>query len=240
MPSPKISIIIPVFNRGRELAKCLASIKKQTVISPPARGGDLGGVGVEIIIVDDGSRQPVGDVPGARVIRQENKGAPAARNRGFKESSGAYVLFCDADVVMEPDMLAKMSQALDENPGVSYAYSSFKFGWKKFRLWEFDADKLRQMPYIHTTSLMRREHFPGFSAKGGPAFGWDTSLKRLQDWDLWLTMLEQGHVGKWIDETLFLAKSGGTMSRWLPSFLAGRDKAYQRAVSQVKRKHHLA
>ncbi|MBI1961584.1 MAG: glycosyltransferase family 2 protein [Parcubacteria group bacterium] len=213
----RVSVIIPVFNHGQELAQCLVSIKNQAFQN------------FEIIIIDDGSDEPIGDVAGARVIRQENKGAPAARNRGFKESSGQYVLFCDADVVMRTDMLAKMSAVLDENPGVSYAYSSFKFGFKKFKLWEFDADKLREMPYIHTTSLMRREHFPGF----------DESLKRLQDWDLWLTMLEQGHVGKWIDETLFSVKSGGTMSRWRPSFFVGRDKAYQDAVLQVKRKHHL-
>ncbi len=238
MLNPKISIIIPVYNHGQALVQCLESIRNQTTFSPPARGGDTEGVGVrgliEVIIVDDGSREPVGDVTDARVIRQENKGAPAARNRGFKESSGAYVLFCDADVVMEPDMLAKMSQALDENPGVSYAYSSFKFGWKKFRLWEFDAKRLRQMPYIHTTSLMRREHFPEF----------DESLQRLQDWDLWLTMLEQGHIGKWIPEALFTVKSGGTMSSWLPSFLTklpfgSTNKAYQRAVAEMKHKHGL-
>ncbi|MBI2050687.1 MAG: glycosyltransferase family 2 protein [Parcubacteria group bacterium] len=222
MNSPIISIIIPVYNHAKELAQCLQSIKNQTFQN------------FEIIIVDDGSREPVSDVASIRVIRQENRGAPSARNRGFKESTGQYILFCDADVVMRPGMLSKMSKVLDENPGVSYAYSSFKFGWKKFRLWEFSADKLREMPYIHTTSLMRREHFPGF----------DESLKRLQDWDLWLTMLEQGHVGKWIDEALFTVKPGGTMSAWMPSFLTklgvGRKvKQYQAAISRIKQKHSL-
>ncbi|MBI1961282.1 MAG: hypothetical protein HYS45_01105 [Parcubacteria group bacterium] len=120
-----------------------------------------------------------------------------------------------------------MSKVLDENPGASYAYSSFKFGWKTFKLWEFDADRLRQMPFIHTTSLMRREHFPGF----------DESLKRLQDWDLWLTMLEKGYNGIWIQEVLFNVKTGGTMSSWLPSFLAKRNKEYQASVEVVRKKH---
>jgi len=229
MLNPEISIIIPVYNHAKELAECLESIKNQAITSPSFTKEGVGG-GYEIIIVDDGSDGPIGAIEGARVIRQENQGAPAARNRGFKESSGTYVIFCDADIVMKPDMLANMSKVLDENPGVSYAYSSFKFGWKKFKLWEFSANKLREMPYIHTTSLIRREHFPGF----------DESLKRLQDWDLWLSMLEERHYGKWIDDMLFSVKSGGTMSSWLPSFLAGRDKAYQDAVSQVKRKHGLA
>ncbi|MDZ4221651.1 MAG: glycosyltransferase family A protein [Patescibacteria group bacterium] len=217
MSAPDISIIIPVYNNAKELAECLASIHRQTL--KPS----------EVIIVDDGSGEPIGKIEGSCVIRQENRGAPAARNRGFKESRGEYVIFCDADVVMRPNMLATMSKVLDENPDVSYAYSSFKFGWKKFKLWEFSADKLRQMPYIHTTSLMRRKHFPGF----------DESLKRLQDWDLWLKMLAEGHSGTWINEVLFTVTSGGTISRWLPSFLAGRNTAYRHAVLQVKRKHHL-
>ncbi|MDP3995084.1 MAG: glycosyltransferase family A protein, partial [bacterium] len=161
MSNPKISIIIPAYNRPKELAECLSSIRNQTINSPSFAKEGVGG-GYEIIIVDDGSDEPIGAIDGARVIRQENQGAPAARNRGFAESTGRYVIFCDADVVMKPDMLANMSKVLDENPGVSYAYSSFKFGWKKFKLWEFSAEKLKEMPYIHTTSLMRREHFPGF------------------------------------------------------------------------------
>lgn len=235
MSNPKISIIIPVYNRAQELAECLWSIKNQTLVSPPSAREGLGeGPGdVEVIVVDDGSDEPLGDV-GFKVIRQENKGAPSARNRGFRESRGQYVIFCDADVVMKPDMLEKMSKVLDENPDVSYVYASFKFGWKKFRLWEFDAERLRQMPCIHTTSLMRREHFPGF----------DESLKRLQDWDVWLTMLEQGHAGQWIPGALFTVKSGGSMSSWAPSFLTklpfgSKNKAYQEAVWHVKKKHHL-
>ncbi|MEK7189285.1 MAG: glycosyltransferase family A protein, partial [Patescibacteria group bacterium] len=161
MPEPKISIIIPVYNRAKELAECLESIRKN---SPSFVKEGVGG-GFEIIVVDDGSVEPIkippplmrrgsgGGFADARVIRQSNQGAPSARNRGFKESSGEYVLFCDADVAMKPHMLARMSQALDENPGASYVYSSFTFGWKKFKLWEFSADKLREMPYIHTTSL---------------------------------------------------------------------------------------
>ncbi|MAG28664.1 hypothetical protein CL632_00760 [bacterium] len=223
MSIPKISIIIPVYNHTKELVKCLESIKNQTSKD------------YEVIVVDDGSDELIQKLERVDLlIRQENKGAPSARNRGFKESIGRYVIFCDADVVMKPDMLAKMSKTLDENPDVSYVYSSFKFGWKKFKLWEFDADKLKEMPYIHTTSLIRREHFTGF----------DESLKRLQDWDLWLSMLEKGNVGKWINEMLFTVKTGGTMSSWVPSFLikfrfSDKSKSYQKAILTIKKKHIL-
>ncbi len=223
---PKISIIIPVYNHAKKLVQCLESIKNQTFSD------------YEVIIVNDGStdiqhdeleRVVSGQLAVDSCIYQNNAGAPKARNRGFDESKGQYVIFCDADVVMKPDMLAKMNNVLDENPDTSYVYSSFKFGWKKFKLWEFDADKLREMPYIHTTSLMRREHFTGF----------DPNIKRLQDWDLWLTMLEKGDAGKWVDRILFTVKAGGSMSFWLPSFLAKKNAEYKKAVAVVKTKHKL-
>jgi len=228
MQSPKISIIIPVYNQHKKLLECLKSIKAQTFQD------------FEVIIVNDGSTDASHEalcqkaraiIPSAKCFYQENQGAPTARNNGFAQSTGQYILFCDADIVMKPDMLSKMSKTVDENSESSYAYSSFKFGWKRFKLWEFDADKLRQMPYIHTTSLIRREHFPGF----------DPNLKRLQDWDLWLSMLEQGHVGQWIPEVLFTVKTGGTMSSWLPSFLTkwqffAKNTKYQSALKIIQSK----
>lgn len=233
-----VSIIIPLYNNSKQLVACLNSIKKQTFQD------------FEIIIVNDGSTDITheqliemvnGQMSHVKCLYQPNQGAPIARNNGFKQSTGQYVLFCDADLVMKPDMLEKMVKVLDANPNISYVYSSFKFGWKKFRLWEFNAEKLKQMPYIHTTSLIRRECLSGFSAQGGP---WDPNLKRLQDWDLWLTMLERDHVGKWIPEVLFMVKAGGTMSSWLPSFFTKipfgvKQKAYQQVIFEVKQKHRF-
>ncbi|NQU83244.1 MAG: glycosyltransferase family 2 protein, partial [Parcubacteria group bacterium] len=171
-----------------------------------------------------------------KLIHQENKGANSARNRGFEESRGEFLLFCDADVMMEPSMLFKMIEALKSNPQVAYVYSSFKFGWKKFKLWPFDANRLRKMPYIHTTSLIRREVFPKF----------DEQIKRLQDWDLYLTMLKRGDVGLWIPEVLFSIKTRKNgMSKWLPSFLykipwLKTVKEYKRAEKIIKEKHNLS
>ncbi len=228
-----ISIIIPTYNHRQALEKCLASIVAQTFRD------------FEVIIVDDGSVDGTADavrnfqfpISNFQFFRQENRGAPAARNTGLQKATGEYVLFCDADVVMRPDMLQKMYDALQKNPEASYAYSSFKFGWKKFTLWPFDGEKLEQMPYIHSTSLIRRAHFP--------KAGWDESLKRLQDWDLFLTMLEEGHTGVWIPDILFtIAVRRGGYSHWLPSFLykfpfLPSVKKYKTAEAIVRKKHHL-
>lgn len=227
-----ISIIIPVYNQAKKLAKCLDSILAQTHQD------------YEVIVVNDGSQENIGTVIDKfkplfngklQYLMQNNQGAPSARNNGAKEAQGNYLLFCDADVVMKPQMLKTLVKTLKNNEQASYAYSSFKFGPKTFKLWPFDADKLKQMPYITTTSLMRTKDFPGF----------DESLKKFQDWDLWLTMLAQGHTGVWIDEVLFAIAGGGTMSSWLPSRAyklmpwLKNVKKYKGAMAIIKKKHGL-
>ncbi len=226
----KISIIIPAYNAAPTIQHCLKSIFNQTFQD------------FEIIVVNDGSTDNTGNIlknyaGRIKIISQANQGAAQARNRGEREAAAPFVIFCDADITMKPKMLGTMYQALQNNPEKSYAYSAFKFGWKKFRLWPFEAAKLKQMPFIHTTSLIRREHFPGF----------DPGLKRFQDWDLYLTMLEQNHTGVFIPEILFTVKPGGTMSSWLPKFIykinfSRRIKKlddYKTAEAIIKNKHHL-
>lgn len=200
---PKISVIIPVYNHGDELAACLRSLERQTVKD------------FETIIVDDGSMTPVLDSrlrgnDRATLIRfDQNRGAPAARNAGFGASTGEYVIFLDADAELVPEALARMSEALDRHPEIDFAYPSFKFGFKTFKSQPFDVAVLKQGNYIHTSALIRRSAFPGF----------DESLRKFQDWDLFLTMAEQGKRGFFIDEILFSLKPRKTgMSQWLPSF----------------------
>ena len=230
-----ISIIIPIYNQGHKLELCLKSIVDQTYDN------------YEIILVNDRSTQRLRShvLPYKKELgvymeilnNQTRHGAPYSRNKGFKKSKGEFVIFCDADVAMAPDCLEQMHNALKAHPEASYAYSSFRFGHKKFSSFDFNADRLKLMPYIHSTSLIRREHFP--------KAGWDESLRRMQDWDLWLQMLSEGHNGVRIDKVLFSVESGGTMSQWLPKlsyrllpFLPA-VRAYKDAVRVIKEKHGL-
>ncbi len=230
-----ISIIIPVYNQAKLLERCLASIKRQIYNN------------YEIIVIDDGStdgidltRQKYTAIFGHKLIyfNHEHKGANPARNHGARRAQGEYLIFCDADVEMKPDMLELMLNALKNDPQASFTYSSFKWGgWKTFVCGTYKKERLKQMPYINTTSLIRKEHFPGF----------DEKIKKFQDWDLWLTMLNQGHGGIWINQILFKVNTGGsqTMSSWLPSFayklLPGlpQVKKYNQAVKIIKQKHNL-
>lgn len=227
-----ISIIIPVWNQADKINKCLDSLKLQTYKD------------FEIIIVNDGSQDNIHEVLNIYkkefkkflVINQVNSGPNYARNRGLREAVGDYLIFSDADLVFRVDALEVMLNTLNRSPEASYVYPSHRFGKKLFRLWEFDEEKLKKMPYIHTTALVRKEQFPGF----------DENIKRLQDWDVWLTMLKNGHKGKWIPEVLFeIIDTNATMSSWLPSFaykffpFLPKVKKYKNAVEIIKKKHSL-
>jgi len=233
-----ISVIIPVYNQGDKLKQALQSLENQTC-------QDL-----ELIIINDGSTDDTQKIiedyippmkeKGMRIrvfIHKTNKGAPAARNQGYRAASGEYLFFCDADAILKPHALEKMLNTLEQAPDASYVYPSFKWGGKVFRVGPFDKEKLKQGPYIHTMGLIRKEDFP--------ESGWDEDITKLQDWDLWLTMLEQEKIGYWIDEILFTIQPGGTMSSWVPSFaykllpFLPSVKKYNQAVEKIKQKHNL-
>jgi glycosyltransferase involved in cell wall biosynthesis len=250
--SQLVSIIIPVYNHAHTLARCLASIEQQTYRP------------LEVIVVNDGSTDNFDEViktviPAKAGIQsstlrnldsrfrgndidynhftQPHSGAPAARNFGFSQSTGDYVIFWDADTVARPEMLEKMMTILQNNPSASYAYSGYKFGWKIIKPAAFNAERLKQSNYIDGTSLLRRADFGGF----------DESLKRFQDWDLWLTLLEKNKTGLCVPEILYtkIVKGRRGISAWLPRFIyklpwkikSVRDFEAARVV--IGAKHHL-
>ena len=95
--SPKISVIIPVYNACPWLEKCLRHVCGQSLSE------------IEIIAVDDGSTDSsaelLADFQAAdarvRLYRQEHLGVSAARNRGLRQAQGRTVLFLDADDYLE-------------------------------------------------------------------------------------------------------------------------------------------
>jgi hypothetical protein len=113
-----ISVVIPVFNAERTIERTLMSIVGQT--SRPT----------EIIVVDDGSTDDTAAVVRGfnaariRLIRQENAGVSAARNRGWGEACCEIVAFCDADDVWTPTFLETIRRLLQSYPlAVAYATS---------------------------------------------------------------------------------------------------------------------
>jgi glycosyltransferase involved in cell wall biosynthesis len=232
-----VSVIIPVYNQGKKLIETLESLLKQSYQD------------FEIIIVNDASSDGVENrfeefienhEIKQRVLflnNQKNLGAPASRNKGYGKSQGNYLLFCDADAVLKTQALETMTLALDNNSDIDFVYSSFKWGRKLFKLEEFSIERLQEKPFIHTMSMLRREAMP----EGA----WDESLKKLQDWDFFLSVAESGKKGMFIDKVLFTVKPGGTISSWVPGFFyklfpfLAVVKKYKRAMEIVRKKHNL-
>ncbi len=208
-----LSIIIPVYNNYDNFRETLKSLSKQTIIEKN---------NVEVLVIDDGSTESQKMwmfeklKNKLRFFTIEHGGAPVARNFGYKICKGDFVFFLDSDVVfLDNQALEIMLNKLRENPNKGYVYSGFKFGFKTFNSFEFDADKLRQDNYISTMSLVRREALEEIK-NNGP---WDETLTKFQDWDLWLSLLNKNIDGLRINKILWQAKPKGTMSAWLPSFV---------------------
>jgi glycosyltransferase involved in cell wall biosynthesis len=151
------------------------------------------------------------------------RGANWARNRGFKLVQTPFVLFSDDDIEWCPSALHCLKAALDAHPRASYSYGSYiipKVGARSNV--RFDPTHLRRMNYISTMSLVRTADFPGF----------DESIKRLQDWDLWLTMLEKGKTGVHCGSYIFQTCDRRGITN-------GGQVSWDQANQTVRRKHGL-
>ena len=98
--NPLVSIIIPTFNRGYILPRAIKSALSQTYQN------------IELIIIDDGSTDNTEEIvkdfsdPRIQYIRySENKGRPAARNKGIKKSKGDFFAFLDSDDEYPPEKI---------------------------------------------------------------------------------------------------------------------------------------
>lgn len=104
MPTPTVSVVVPVYRVEKYLDKCVSSICAQTFAD------------FELILVDDGSPDNCPALCDAwaqkdsriRVIHQKNGGLSAARNAGIEAALGQYLLFVDSDDYIEPDMLRQL------------------------------------------------------------------------------------------------------------------------------------
>lgn len=230
-----IGIVIPVYNHEDVLRGTLEAIFSGT------RKPD------QVIVIDDGSEKPLSEdlnqaYPEVKFVRQDNQGSNAARNNGLKLLDTDYVMCLDADARLEEGALEALKNALDDNPEKSFSYGSFYFGPKFFRVRPYSFEALKKNSYIHTSALVRRHDHPGF----------DESIKRFQDWDLWLTMGEQGKFGVFVDMlTMRVVIDGDSRigSYWLPSFVyklpwsilpkPKRIKDYINARDIIVKKHNL-
>lgn len=115
---PKVSIIIPTYNRALLLKKAIESVLKQTFKD------------YEIIVVDDGSTDNTREIvhsyslPKIKYIYQENKGRSNARNKALKIAKGQYIAYLDSDDMFLPDKLERQISILEVERDVGMVYTS--------------------------------------------------------------------------------------------------------------------
>jgi len=121
LPTPKVSIIIPVYGVEKYIAAAVQSALDQTYQD------------FELIIVNNNTPDRSIEIcqefddPRIQIIHQENRGPAGSRNTGIRHAQGAYITFLDGDDLWEPEKLAKHVAHLDRSPavGISYCYSEF-------------------------------------------------------------------------------------------------------------------
>lgn len=108
---PLVSIIVPVYNAGRTIEKCIDSVLNQQYKN------------FELILLDDGSTDASGRIcdayaekdPRIQVLHKENSGVSDTRNQGIAMAKGEYLQFLDSDDWITPDATELLVRAAEEN-----------------------------------------------------------------------------------------------------------------------------
>ncbi|MCP2264684.1 glycosyltransferase family 2 protein [Promicromonospora thailandica] len=180
--APRVSVVLPTYNREAVLPTAIATVLDQTV---PVH---------ELLVVDDGSTDGTAAVvdriaghdPRVRYLHQPNSGASAARNRGIAEASGDVIAFQDSDDLwrltfletllphLGPDRLVFGSHVLHSRDGSSHVVPRGMV-----------TDPVRVLRRRNIASTQTIVADAGLLAR----IGFDTALRRFQDWDLCLAVL---------------------------------------------------
>lgn len=216
-----ISFIIPVYKKPVSVFRqCLASLFDKSVPK-----------NVEIICVFDGSdpelERVAEEFSRVQVLIIEHGGAPRARNSGMDIAKGKYLWFLDADCYLKPGHVARMMEEFKAVKDADFVYSGYEGteGAGEFSSESFDAYSLTCGNYISSMAPIAREKAPR----------WDETLEAAQDWDYWLTAVENGCKGIYVEGSGFIAdtpNSGISSIKWNAE---NRDKT----IYTVRHKHGI-
>ena len=142
--NPLISIIVPVYNQEKYLARCLDSILNQTYKN------------LEVICIDDKSTDSTADIinqykiKDSRVVYYRNigKGVSAARNFGIEKAKGKYIGFVDSDDFIQPQMYEFMMKAIAENDCEMVACGYERVDEENYRHFEYRARECKTSEFV--------------------------------------------------------------------------------------------
>ena len=190
----RVSFVMPCHNYGQWVGEAIHSVRNQTRAN------------IECIVIDDGSTdnsyekalEAAGDDPRIRVIKQENQGVAATRNRGAMLAKGPFLSFLDADDRLRPEFVERLLPELQADRSLGISYGKLAIMDKdgnttgQARDWpeDYSADKqLQKQNRIPACCLMRKEIFlrtGGFRQHTAPT----------EDAELWARFALIGYRGK--------------------------------------------
>ena len=228
--NPKVSVIIPTYNRGWILKEAIDSVLAQDFTD------------FELVVVDDGSTDDTKKIlddykSDLIVIRQSNKGVSAARNRGIGAASGGLIAFLDSDDLWLPRKLATQVAFFDANPAAVINQTEEiwirngvrvnpKIRHHKFAGMIFERS-LALCLVSPSAVMMKRSLFDEVGL-------FDEDLPACEDYDLWLRISWRYPV--YLIETPLIIKRGGhadqlSKAHSLDKF---RIKALQKVIENGK------
>jgi peptidoglycan/xylan/chitin deacetylase (PgdA/CDA1 family) len=198
-PAPNdIAVVVPCYNLGAFLPETLASVLEQT---RPAG---------EVVVADDGSDDPgtlevlarVSELTAGRgrVERIPHSGVALARDHGCRTTRAPYLLWLDADDLLDRTFLEQTAGRLDADPALDFVATGTELFGEASGAWvpPEPRDLLRHLAdgSYSITTLFRRRLWDEIG-------GCDPELPAAEDWDFWLRALERGRPGTVVPQPLF-------------------------------------
>jgi glycosyltransferase involved in cell wall biosynthesis len=189
-----VSVVVPAFNAARDIGEALGSIFRQTFSD------------FEVIVVDDGSPDALEMDRSIAPFRdrihyirhQVNRGAAAARNTGLRAARGSIVAFLDADDLWAPDFLRRQVWYLDAHRDCALVYCDARISGESPLAGRRFMETAPSDGEVTLRSLITQEcniplstvvmHRQPIDAVGC----FDESIRRGQDYDLWLRLAAAG------------------------------------------------
>ena len=230
---PRVSVIIPTFNRAGLVSGAIKSVQSQSL--PPD----------EIIVIDDGSTDETSaiigqDFPTVKYFRRRNKGISSARNAGIRMAKGDWIAFLDSDDEWLPKKLAQQMNALSENPGMKISYTN--------EIWVRHGRRVNQKKrhtkfggHIYQRCLPLCIISPSSVVIHKSIFDevglFDESLPVCEDYDLWLRICSKFPV-LYLQEYL-IVKYGGHEDQLSRKYW-GMDRFRIRSLEKILSASHLS
>lgn len=188
----EISIVIPAYNAQDTIADCIEAVLAQSATDP-----------LEIIVVDDGSTDRTIEIvtdfsPRVKLVRQEHKGAAAARNTGIEAASGGIILFTDADCKPAPTWAATLASVIRAN--ADGAKGTYRTNQRSLTARFVQAEY--ESKYRRMAKLAARQHRIDFIDTYSAAYsrdallevgGFDESILAVEDQELSFRLAKRGY-----------------------------------------------